>query len=253
MNNFVRRLRCLIGYTLFAGASLQAATLPSQLDTVLDCGRGDGHSYRILFIGDSITSHGFNDWTIQHLGWSHLSGMAASSRRSDYANLLSKKISQDRGQSTVACYHTAGGNGAVAQRLQALDTVVDTEPNLVVIQLGEHEDPAQGSQRLHEHYKKLIKAVRAMSSQPSVIAVGPWSLTLQDRDGRYSGWTGIVDQTMMAVAAEEKVPYASVADIANISAAHGTGTSEGVRWHPNDYGQSLYAERLFALYKHVNP
>lgn len=253
MNDFVRCLHGLIGCTLFVSASLQAAILPSQLDTVLDCGPDDGQAYRILFIGDSITLHGFNDWTIQHLGWSHLSGMAASSRQSDYASLLSRKISHARGQPTVACYHTAGGSGAVAQRLQALDTVASTQPNLVVIQLGEHEDPAQGAQRLREDYKKLIEAVRAMPSQPSVIAVGPWSLTLQDGAGHYNGWTGVVDRTMVAVAAEERVPYASVADIAAIPAAHGAGTSEGVRWHPNDYGQSLYAEQLFALYKHVNP
>ncbi|PYY72555.1 hypothetical protein CRX42_00560 [Pseudomonas jessenii] len=252
MNGFARCLPGLIGCTLFVSASLQAATLLSQLDPVLNCGPDDGQAYRILFIGDSITLHGFNDWTIQHLGWSHLSGMAASSRQSDYASLLSSKISGARGQPTVACYHTAGGNGTVAQRLQALGTVISTEPNLVVIQLGEHEEPARGAQRLYEDYKKLIDAVRAMPSQPSVIAVGPWSLTLQDSAGHYNGWTGVVDQTMAAVAAQERAPYASVADIAAIPAAHGAGTSEGVRWHPNDYGQRLYAERLFALYQHVN-
>jgi lysophospholipase L1-like esterase len=253
MNNFVKSLRGLIGCTLLVVTSLRAATLPSQLDTVQDCAPDDGRSFRILFIGDSITLHGFNDWTIQHLGWSHLSGMAASSRQSDYANLLSKKISGFRGLPTVVCYHTAGGNGAVAQRLQALDRVISTEPNLVVIQLGEHEDPAQGAQRLYEDYKKLIQAVRAMRSKPSVIAVGPWSLSVQDNAGRYKGWIGVVDQTMQAVAAQERVPYASVADIAGIRAAHGTGISEGVRWHPNDYGQSLYAERLFTLYEHMDP
>lgn len=253
MNDLASNLRGLIGCTFFlVSASLQAATQLSQLDPVLNCGPDDGKAYRILFIGDSITVHGFDDWTIQNLGWSHLSGMAASSRQSDYVSLLSSKISRAREQATVACYHTAGGSGAVAQRLQAISTVTPTSPNLVVIQLGEHEDPTQGAQRLHDDYKKLIEAVRAMPSKPSVIAVGPWSLTLQDSAGRYNGWTGVVDQTMAAVAAEERAPYASVADIAAIPTAHGIGTSEGVRWHPNDYGQSLYAERLFALYQRLN-
>jgi len=253
MNSFIRFLYGIFSYTLLAATSLQAADGPSQLDTVLACSHNDGRSFRVLFIGDSITLHDFNDWTIQNLGWSHLSGMAASSRQTDYADLLIKKISNARGQPAVACYHTAGGSGSVAQRLQALDVAIPTEPNLVVIQLGEHEDPAQGAQLLHENYKKLIDAVRVMRSRPSVIAVGPWSLAPQDNAGRYSGWIGIVDRTMLAVAVQERVPYASVSDIARIQAAHGTGLSEGVRWHPNDQGQSLYAERLFKLYEQLAP
>ena len=45
-------------------------------------------AYRILFVGNSITQHGFNAGTIADLHWDHLSGMAASDQSKDYVHLL---------------------------------------------------------------------------------------------------------------------------------------------------------------------
>lgn len=242
-------MKVLLGSILALGCSLLAAAPLSQLDAVMPCDTENVKAYRILFVGDSITLHGFDETTRKNLGWSHASGMAASSRQSDYVNILSREISEAREQPTVVCYHTAGGSGTVDQRLRALGSVINTHPNLVVIQLGEHEDTRSGIDILEENYRKLITALRQLDSRPSIIAVGPWSLSRQDGLGRYSSWSGEVDRVMASVSSEEHVPYSSVADIAALPLAHGDGSSDGVRWHPNDYGHSLYAKRLFFLYQ----
>jgi lysophospholipase L1-like esterase len=242
-------MRVLVGSVLALGCSFLAAAPLSQLDAVTQCDTENVKAYRILFVGDSITLHGFNEITKKNLGWGHTSGMAASSRQYDYVSILSREISDAREQPTVVCYHTAGGSGTVDQRLRALDSVINTRPNLVVIQLGEHEDIRSGIGNLEENYRKLITALRRLDSRPSIIAVGPWSLSRQNGLGRYSGWSGEVDRVMASVSSEEHVPYSSVADIAALPLAHGDGSSDGVRWHPNDYGHGLYAKRLFLLYQ----
>ncbi|WP_367372042.1 SGNH/GDSL hydrolase family protein [Pseudomonas lini] len=242
-------MKVLVGSVLALGYSFLAAAPLSQLDAVMPCNTENIKAYRILFVGDSITLHGFDETTRKNLGWSHISGMAASSRQSDYVSILSREISDAREQSTVVCYHTAGGSGTVDQRLRALGSVINMRPNLVVIQLGEHEDIRSGIGILEKNYRRLISALRRLDSRPSIIAVGPWSLSSQDGLGHYNGWSGDIDKVMASVSSEEHVPYSSVADIAALPLAHGAGSSDGVRWHPNDYGHSLYAKRLFFLYQ----
>lgn len=65
---------------VFAGAALSAATVTDETPR---------HSpqpgvYRIMFTGNSITMHGFNEGTIRDLGWDRQCGMAASKLENDY-------------------------------------------------------------------------------------------------------------------------------------------------------------------------
>lgn len=93
-----------------------------------------------MFVGDSITRHAFNEDTIRDLGWSHTSGMGASSAKTDYVNQLVSMIAKDGNQYVVKHYHTYDGSGSVADRVAGLPMVADTKPDLVVLQLGEHDD-----------------------------------------------------------------------------------------------------------------
>lgn len=243
-------LRSII--TVFALTAAAHAAGQSLLDQPAECDTENAGSYRVLFIGDSITRHGFNAVTTQKLGWSHLSGMAASNPENDYVTILTQKISANRKQPVIACFHTYGGSGEVSQRLAAMDQVSGTKPDLVVIQLGEHEKEQHGQSKLAIDYKKLIQAVKNIKSSPNVIAIGPWSLVPRSPTGNYIGWPGVVDETMQSVAFFENVPYASVGDISALPEASGWGTSDGVKWHPNDLGHALYAERAFRLYLRAN-
>lgn len=224
----------------------------SQLDEHVTCPSPSDKTYRVLFIGDSITRHAFNNDTIRDLGWSHTSGMGASSAKTDYVSLLVSMIAEDRNQKVVNCFHTYGGSGSVADRVAGLPMVADTKPDLVVLQLGEHDDATTDPLMFHRQYATLVRQVRAMPSKPKVIAVGPWSLAPLNAEGEYSDSTAAVDREMYSVAIEETLEYLSVKDMAAIPEAHGWGSSQGVKWHPNDLGHAMYAARLFRLYKAVD-
>ncbi|RNF73181.1 SGNH/GDSL hydrolase family protein [Pseudomonas putida] len=225
------------------------AGLKSQLDDHLACPAPEPGQYRILFIGDSITRHSFSEETIRNLGWGHVSGMAATSDQMDFPGVVSRLIQQDRGQPVVRCYHTYGGGGSIAERIQGFKNVADTKPDLVVIQLGEHDDAEADVYKFRFDYARLLDMAKGMSSNPKVVAVGPWYPSALESKGVYPADQVKIDSEMRSISAFKRVPYRSVSDIASILGTQGRGTSAGVMWHPNDYGHSLYAQKIFEMYK----
>lgn len=221
----------------------------SQLDDHIACPAPEPGQYRILFIGDSITRHSVNEGTIRDLGWDHVSGMAATSDQMDFPGVVSRLIQQDRGQPVVRCYHTYGGGGSIAERIQGFRNVADARPDLVVIQLGEHDDAEADVYQFRFDYGRLLDMAKGMSSLPKVVAVGPWYPSALESNGIYPADQVKIDQEMRSIAALKRVPYRSVSDIAAILGTQGLGTSAGVMWHPNDYGHSLYAQKIFEMYK----
>lgn len=241
-------MRAFIFCAVLASSAVTQAG-QSQLDDHLACPPPKPGEYRVLFIGDSITRHAFSEETIRDLGWDHAAGMAATSDKMDYPAVLSKMISEDRGQPVVRCYHTYGGGGSVPERISGFSAVADTKPDLVVIQLGEHDDATTEPYRFRFDYAKLIDLAQGMSSKPDVVAVGPWYPSALESNGVYPGEVAKIDHEMMSIAAWKRVPYRSVSDIGAILGTQGYGTMPGVMWHPNDYGHSLYAQKIFEMYK----
>jgi hypothetical protein len=54
---------------------------------------------------------------------------------------------------------------------------------------------------------------------------------------------------MREVCAHRRIPFISIQEAGDDPACSGTGTSAGVRRHPNDRGHSEYAQRLWLLYR----
>lgn len=223
------------------------AGLKSQNDQPQVC-HNPGNAFEVLYIGNSITKHGVDAMTIQNLGWGHVSGMAASSPETDYVAKLDKKLQTVVNRPVIACYHNYGGSGKIAQRLSAMSEVAYLRPDLVVIQLGEHETIGGDLQTVADDYRKLLRAAKALSGSPKVIAIGTWCPIECAKPRKKKLWVVEMDEVMAKVAAEEGVPFSSIFDIGGRPDASGTGTSEGLRWHPNDVGHALYADRLFSLY-----
>lgn len=222
----------------------------SQLDTPVTriTERGEDE-YRVLFIGDSITRHGTNASVKEKLGWGHIAGMAASTESNDYAHRFVDKLKRDRPNLEIThTYHTAGGSGSVKQRLDAFDAVQYVDPDLVVIQLGEHEKETDGTEALRQNLASLIARINAFPREPVIICIGPWAPTMNGASSPYNGWDGEVDATMRGVCNQEGVPYISVRELAEDSANHGWGEHPGVRWHPNDAGHAGYARLLYETY-----
>jgi hypothetical protein len=221
----------------------------SQLDTPAAAVPADEGSFRILFIGDSITRHGTNPEVAASLGWDHVAGMAASSEALDYVHLFAAQVEAGlSGRKVAIHFHTYGGGGTVAQRLGAVGQVRDVKPDLVVVQLGEHEKREAGTQTLRVDYEKLITAFDTQQPRPLVLCVGPWSPPENGLSG-YAGWPGEVQRVMREVCAHRRIPFISIQEAGDDPACSGTGTSAGVRWHPNDRGHFEYARRLWLLFR----
>ncbi len=209
--------------------------------------------FKILFVGNSITRHGFNADTIKNLKWDHIAGMAATREEKDYAHTLAALIQESMPSRKVTMDFTSlipGGNGSADERLAPVKPFASGKYDLVIIQHGEHEQQAKGVDALKGTYEKLVSMFSG-SSQQIVICVGVWSPPWGKGapGGSYSGWSEIVQDAMRQIAGSHGFPFVSVEDLAMDPANHGWGGQDGVRWHPNDRGHQGYANKIFEAFK----
>ena len=227
---------------LFAGHSCFAEDVERPLlPVVVKSKPHEPGQYRTWFIGNSITICGTNPELQATLGWNHMSGMAASELVKDFVHLVADGIQIDRPDVKVEIgYHPGGRN--VAGALENMQSAEDFRPDLVVIQLGEHEKASDGVDTLRTNYSKLLSKLKSLDAK--VISVGPWA----SGEDAYAGWWGDVQNIMGEEAAKHNVPFISVQDLASNPNCYGTGTSEGVKWHPNDAGHAGYASKILTAY-----
>jgi lysophospholipase L1-like esterase len=235
-----------------AGAkAADAEPLKSQLDIPSDAVQRptDPNALVIFYIGDSITRHGFNQGTIAKLGWDHLAGMAATEESKDFAHLFAAHVQEANPGKKVSLFFHGKGTGAAAPRLANLGAYVPLKPDIVVVQLGEHEKQPTGPQKLRESYHDLLSTMQQWESKPLILCVGVWNPSGKGERTAYTDWTLQIDQIMGQVCQSLKIPYASMEKHALNPACSGWGTSGGVKWHPNDAGMQAYADELIAMYK----
>ena len=221
------------------------------------------HPFRILFIGDSITSYGVSPQSIKTLGWNHASGMAATSASKDYVHLLTAFIQKALPHRKVTMQIGAGpdygrfdkkGGRNVHIYLAPMKLFVKRHPlsryNLIVLQHGEHEQFRRGlpeMRRICSAWMKLFSGKhRAM-----MICVGPWAPWFATHGKKYTGWTLRVQHTIRRLCLQWGGVFVSVEDIAVDPRNHGWGKAPGVRWHPNDRGHLLYAIQIFKAFKKI--
>ncbi|AHF89200.1 hypothetical protein OPIT5_01935 [Opitutaceae bacterium TAV5] len=218
-------------------------------------------AWRILFVGDSITRHGVNDWTRQNLGWNHLAGMAASAADKDYVHLLAARIQAtmpgrkveiwyDSQVTTRVAHDFKGGSFADKHARLSQTLRKDFRPHLVVIQLGEHEEQKRGKAFMQEHCARLYQFFTTLDPSPAIISTGVWlpGDKTRGRNDYASGWGAAVENTMRTTCEKLGIPFASVRDYALDPACRGSGSSAGVKWHPNDQGMAGYAQVLFEAF-----
>jgi hypothetical protein len=132
------------------------------------------------------------------------------------------------------------------------DTLIGNKfshPDLVIIQTGEHEGPGKSRADVAKAYRQYILVpYLKLSPRPLIICVGIWA---PGNQGRYTGWVKDIDQVYAEVCSSAGIRYVSVEHVAHDPSCHGWGSSDGVRWHPNDKGMAGYARLLFASFKQI--
>ncbi len=220
----------------------------SQLEMLskLDGFKPGDNEFRIYFIGDSITRHGFNKDTIERMKWDHVAGMSASSEDKDYAHLLAARISQAiPGRKTVIFF---GRGGDARNALSGMEAAMKFQPDLLVVQLGEHVPPQEPKEKVAADYAALLDALKALPASPMIICTGVWN-SQQKRLKGYIGHTAQVEEAQAETCARKGVAFVSVERYALDPACSGSGENEGVKWHPNDEGQLGYAKEIFAAFE----
>ncbi|MCX7044249.1 MAG: SGNH/GDSL hydrolase family protein [Candidatus Sumerlaeota bacterium] len=206
-------------------------------------------AYRVLCVGNSISRHGSNTDTIKRLQWDHVAGMAATSEDKDYAHLLAGRIEKALGRKVALSFTSlvSGGEGTAEKRLEPVKPLAAKPYDLIIIQHGEHEKSAKGESAARETYEKMVSLfdVPSSASKPFIICVGVWS---PGSGGAYSGWAKTLQNMMQTVCRERSLPFVSVEEFALDPANRGWGENAGVKWHPNDRGHALYAEKVFKAF-----
>lgn len=234
---------------VFAGAALSAATVTDETPR---------HSpqpgvYRIMFTGNSITMHGFNEGTIRDLGWDRQCGMAASKLENDYVHLFAARVAETRpGERIEICYNSSNACKTAEGRAEADRKTAALLPDLVILQAGEGAGglSADEFEKWRAGYRTMLESCLALKPTPRVIAVGVWSPTGSGQ-AEYAPGSGEakVEEAQREVCTELGVPFVSIARYAQNPACSGTGSSGGVKWHPNDAGMKGYADALFDAYR----
>ncbi len=238
-------------------AKAEEPGLRSQLETLssLKGFSPDPSEFRIYFIGDSITRHGFNQQTIEKLKWDHIAGMAASSEDKDFAHLVAAEAGKISGKKVKIFF---GRGGDAVNALKGVNEAKAFQPALVVVQLGEHvpskdfgakDDDSR--EKIAADYAALLDALQALPSAPAIVCTGIWNPMQNWAPGtkKYFGRTALIEEVQAEVSKAKGIPFASVEKYALDPACSGTGGSNGVKWHPNDEGQAGYAKEIIGCCK----
>ena len=190
----------------------------------------------ILYLGNSITRHGFNKNTIDRLGWGHVAGMAATEESKDYVHLFAAAVQKIHPDKKVVIRFRN-------KNIEAL------KPDVVVVQWGEHERPADGPETLQAKYSGILTPMQHWQKKPLILCVGVWNPSGKGKKTAYTDWALTIEQTMAQVCQTLNIPFASMSKHALNPANSGWGTSEGVKWHPNNAGMQAYADELIQMYQ----
>lgn len=194
------------------------------------------NTYRILFLGDSITQSATNIVP----GWSITAGMAASAPNKDYVSLVCDGISKKKGIE-VERKVIADKGGKVGEYLGNGAQYRRFKPNLVIVQFGENERGT--TEDFEKEYGTLLNEITSLDPKPAIICTGIWS---PDSGYPYSGHAAEMEGVVQKLAAKVGAGFGPVGQYASNPECKGYGESGGVRWHPNDMGMQGYAKEIIS-------
>lgn len=197
----------------------------------------------ILFIGNSLTLHGYASFW-----WSDDRGMAASAKDKDYVHLTVSALATKQSLPVNAYAINYAGWEKATDRASTYDQIepyLNAQLNDVVIQLGEN---ITTTQTMGADYEKLIDYIRLKAPKAKIVLIGEF-------------WPDVNKETVKKeVAAKKGVSYVDLSAIWNNSsyqAGMGTLVSgndgqmhainyDAVAIHPNDDGMKYIADALIA-------
>jgi len=198
----------------------------------------DRNYKKILFIGDSITSHGPKE----ELAWSGTWGMAASSAEKDYAHLFVAKVEAAQNGVKPVFLITAQGGGTLVNAVNCVDQFKAYQADLAVIQLGENDRSDITEEGFQAPYERILSSIKEGNPKAAILCCGVWSPPsgnpvkdefIRKASKKYNAYfvdTLAINQTSINKAGMEYP---------------GRYSHPGVAWHPGDKGMQAYADALW--------
>ncbi len=194
---------------------------------------GDG--LKVLFIGNSITMHGYRP----SIGWyGDNYGMAASSESKDYVHVLMDKIKMthpDAGYCIlqVAEWEFQGHYKEGVKAIAGIDTVRDYEPDIIIVRFVENcPQNAEDSEAFKKSVTELVKYLSTDGSKTVVTT---------------SFWHHPLDEALREAGSALGCPVIELGDLGDDESMKAIGKfeHEGVANHPGDLGMQTIAERIY--------
>lgn len=203
-----------------------------------------GTVYRkVLFVGDSITSHG----PAAHLGWSGNWGMAASSEDKDYVHLFLARLVQSQNGVQPETIIGGGGGGKLTSKQTELPKYKAFAADMAVIQMGENDNTDVTVDGFQKPYERIIESIRAGNPNARVFCFAVFGGSAQ-KDAMIQDACKRFNATFVSLKELNANPL-------NRAGSENRFTNKGVNWHPGDRGMQAYADALWAAFsgKAVTP
>ena len=213
--------------------------------------------YLILVKGNSISRHGWNEETREKLGWARECGMAASSEENDYVHRFARMVQETMPERKVRVVFGTGGRPALA--LGTVEAEKAFQPDLILVQNGEHSAFGEEAKRFPGDYEKLLLALKQFPGSPRIITIGIWNPRCREEflnctAPDYDACAKAIEAEQRRISEKLGISFVAVSPFENDPDNTGTGTVAGVRWHPNDNGMKCYADAVFAAFqRNLNP
>ena len=195
---------------------------------------GDGEGYRILFIGNSITLHGYKP----DIGWYGDYGMAASAKEKDYVHVFARMAEQKCGKVSFCIAQLSAW-----ERDHTSDTILEEryaaarafDADLIIVRIGENM-PKGSAPDSRPYFDAMIRFFKQRPAQRVIITDSFWR-----NDAR--------DAMIREIAADNGYDFCRIGDLENdpTSMAIGQYEHRGVSLHPSDLGMERIAARLFEM------
>jgi len=211
------------------------------------CSNQKGKPFKLLVIGNSLTRHGL----AENIGWTHVSGMAATKVENDFAHLLFKKMEGLRPNRKIILRMSNFADferGYTKFDFKTVDSLIGYHPDVIVFQLGENVTFNQVTtpQLFEKKYTELINCFKK-GSNPIIICTTPFFPSLEKNEviERVVLNTNsyLVDLSHLPLLDKEN--YAK--DETNYTGNRSEWKNPGIGVHPGDYGMRNIAKELFII------
>ena len=197
---------------------------------------------KIAFVGNSITLHG----VAENIGWTHKSGMAASTLDNDYVHKLVKKIAM---QKNISVEYAVINAASFERNFESFDKnrlekIKNFIPDYVIFQLGENVSSAKlkNENEYDLFVGKYVEFISEFNESKKIVCLPFWyeiNKVSAITEAALKTNAFIVDLSHLGAKNHDYRNYAA----SEIKYSH-----KGVGLHPGDYGMENISNNIFSVF-----